>query len=133
LLFLAVIHVASVASANQGDVINYKQMGDKIYLEAENADNRSEYLNASVASKKNADQLLAQAQIDYEKRKFEDSRQGAEKAKKIYTEINYISGIGNATTLIKNNNDLERRLNEQAQINMRITTGIVIVGFFRYP
>lgn len=50
LLFLAVLH-SSCVSADQGDVINYKQMGDNMYTEAEKAYNRSEYLNASVACK----------------------------------------------------------------------------------
>jgi hypothetical protein len=50
LLFLTVLH-ASCVSADLGDVINYKKLGDDTFIEAEKALNRSEYLNASVASK----------------------------------------------------------------------------------
>ena len=120
--------------ADYGNATSELEKATKIYEKIKNQDgiNRctalKQKISDSISAKKNADQLLAQAQIDYEKRKFEDSRQGAEKAKKTYTEINYVSGIGNATALIKNNNDLEKKLNEQAQINMLITTGAIVIA-----
>jgi len=51
MLFLVVLHSIPMGTADQGSVINNKQLGDSIYIEAENAYNRSEYLNASEASK----------------------------------------------------------------------------------
>jgi hypothetical protein len=120
--------------ADYGNATSELEKATKIYEKIKNQDgiNRctafKQKISDSISAKKNADQLLAQAQIDYEKRKFEDSRQGAEKAKKTYTDINYVAGIGNATALIKNNNDLERKLNEQAQINMFITAGAIVVA-----
>jgi hypothetical protein len=120
--------------ADYGNATNELEKATKIYEKIKNQDgiNRcsqfKQKISDSISAKKNADQLLAQAQIDYEKRKFEDSRQGAEKAKKIYTDINYLAGIGNSTEVIKNNNDLERKLNEQAQINMLITAGAIVVA-----
>jgi hypothetical protein len=120
--------------ADYGNATSELEKATKIYEKIKNQDgiNRctqfKQKISDSISAKKTADQLLAQAQIDYEKRKFEDSRRGAESAKKTYTEINYISGIGNATALIKSNNDLEELLNKQAQINMFITTGAIVVA-----
>ena len=120
--------------ADYGNATSELEKATKIYEKIKNQDgiNRctqfKQKISDSISAKKNADQILGQAHIDYEKRKFEDSRQGAESAKKTYTEINYIAGIGNATALIKNNNDLERKLNEQAQINMLITTGAIVIA-----
>jgi hypothetical protein len=120
--------------ANYGNATVELEKATKIFekIKNQNGINRcsafKQKISDSITAKKTADQVLAQAQIDFEKRKFEDSRQGAQKAKKTYTEINFVAGIGNATALIKNNNDLERKLNEQAQINMLITTGAIVVA-----
>ncbi|MFZ2455251.1 MAG: hypothetical protein WAX07_02090 [Candidatus Altiarchaeia archaeon] len=120
--------------ADYGNATSELEKATKIYEKIKNQNGINsctqlkQKISDSISAKKNADLLLAQAQIDYEKRKFEDSRQGAEKAKKTYTEINYLAGIGNATALIKNNNDLERKLNEQAQINMFITAGAIVAA-----
>jgi hypothetical protein len=85
-------------------------------------------ISDSISAKKNADQLLAQAQADYISRKFEDSRKEADSAKRIYAEINYLSGVTNATELIKNNNELEAKLSREAQVNMLITVGAIVVA-----
>lgn len=85
-------------------------------------------ISDSISAKKSADQLLAQARADYISRKFEDSRKEADSAKKIYSEINYLAGVTNATELIKSNNDLEAKLSQEAQINMMITVAAIVLA-----
>ncbi len=105
-----------------------------IYEEVKNQDGidnctaLKQKISDSITAKKSADQLLAQAQADYISRKFDDSRKEAGSAQKIYSQINYLPGVGNATEVIQNNNDLEAKLSRDAQMNMLITVGAVVVA-----
>jgi len=87
-----------------------------------------EKISDSIATKKNADQILAQAQIDFHNNKFEESIAEAENAKKIYMEINYSAGIMNSTALIKNNEEQKKKLAEQGNMNMLIIIGAIVAA-----
>lgn len=85
-------------------------------------------ISDSITAKKNADQILVQAQIDFRNNKFEDSLNGAESAKKMYTDINYTMGITNSTDLIKDSKNAQQKLVEQGNINMLLIMGAIVAA-----
>ena len=134
------------AEVNLANVSRYYKVADytnasleldkasKIYIDIKNQAGITNCANLKVkiaessGKKKNADQLMTQAQNDFKDRKYEDSIKSATDAMNVYTGINFLEGIAKANALIKQNQDRIALDKQEGEKNIMITIGAIVAA-----